>query len=160
MIEVGEFVICGDWDSAPTPQGKLRIIMPPLGHVEGAGWRDVTQAALLALPDYVAPGKTFAEIGAGSGILSVAAKLLGADRCYATELNPDALEAARRVFAANHVDVELIEGTFPSETVDVAVVSISTDFAKQNRHKIKAKTILIVRDDAVVERLDEKGGEL
>lgn len=151
MIEVGQFVIAGDWDGSPTPEGKIRIIMPPLGHVAGAGWHLTTQAALLALPDHVKPGESFADIGAGSGILSVAAKLLGAGRCIATELNPDALEVARRVFVVNSVGVELINGTFPEEEVDLAVVSISTGFYEQNKDKIRAKRILVVHDDGSVD---------
>jgi len=152
MIDAGRFVIAGDWDSTPTLDGKLRIVMPPLGHVEGGGWRNVTQAALLALPDYVTPNCSFAEIGAGSGILSVAAKLLGAGKCYATELNPEALEAARRVFAANSVDVELIEGSFPpDDDLDVVIVSISTAFYEKNKDRIRAKTVLVAHDDGFVE---------
>jgi len=152
MIEVGRFVIAGDWDQSPTPQGKLRIVITPLGHVEGGGWRNVTQAALLALPDHIKPNCSFAEIGAGSGILSVAAKLLNAGQCYATELNPDALEAARKVFSANNVDVELIEGTFlPDEDLDVVIVSISTAFYEKNKERIRAKTVLVVHDDGFVQ---------
>lgn len=152
MIEIGKFVITGDWDdSSPIPEGRLRIVMPPLGHVAGAGWHLTTQAALLALPDHVKPGESFADIGAGSGILSVAAKLLGAGRCIATDLNPDALEAARRVFAANSVEVELINGTFPEEEVDLAVVSISTDFFQQNKDRIRARRILVIHDDGSIE---------
>lgn len=154
MIEVGKFVITGDWDDSPTPEGKLRIIMPPLGHVEGGGWRDVTQAALRELPSHITPNCSFAEIGCGSGIVSVAAKLLGAGKCYATELNPDALVVASRVFEANDVEVELIEGTFIGKTVDVAVVSISSDFIRAHRQQINANKILAIHDDATVEVIE------
>ncbi len=151
MIEVGLFVIAGDWDATPTPQGKIRIVMPPLGHVFGAGWHGVTQAALRALPNHVRAGESFAEIGAGSGILSVAAKKLGAGRCIATEISPDAIEAAQKVFAANNVEVELVKGTFPKEQVDLALVSISDAFYEENKEHIKAKRVLVVRDDESVE---------
>lgn len=152
MLEVGQFAICGEWDGTPIPPGKLRIIMPPLGHVFGAGWHPVTQAALLALPSVIAPGCSFAEIGAGSGILCVAAKLLGAGKCYAIEMDREALAIMPGVFAVNNLtDVEIIDGTFPPEPVDVAFVSISTDFAKDNRGKIAAKRLLVVTDEANVE---------
>jgi len=145
------FVIAGDWDSAPTPEGKLRIVMPPLGHCYGAGWDSTTKAALLALPQYVKPGMSFLELGAGSCILSIAAERLGASPVYATELNPEALTAGRQVLAANHSQVRLIEGTFINEHVDVAVVSISTKFAQENLERINANMILVVHDDASVE---------
>jgi len=151
MLEVGKFVICGDWDKTPAPKNKLKIIMPPLGHVFGAGWHGSTQAALNELPNHIIKGCSFAEIGAGSGILSVAAKLLGAGKCYATELSPEAIEAARRVFKANKVDVTLIEGSFIDEEVDVAVISISTEFVHENHSFIKAKKIIAVHDDFTIE---------
>lgn len=154
MIEVGKFVIAGDWDDTPTPEGKLRIVMPPLGHCYGAGWHDTTKAALLALPEYVKPGMSFLELGAGSCILSIAAERLGALPVYATECNPEALEAGRRVLAANNSQVQLIEGTFVDEHVDIAVVSISTKFAQDNAERINATTILVVHDDASVEILN------
>jgi len=150
MLEVGRFFICGDWDETPTPPDKLRIIMPPLGHVFGAGWHPVTQAALLALPDIMYPGYSFSEIGAGSGILCVAAKLLGAGKCYATEMDRDALALLPRVFELNNVEVEIIDGTF-SPQVDISFVSISTDFATKNRDKILADRVYVVTDEATVE---------
>lgn len=154
MIEIGRFAIVGDWDKAPTPEGKLRIIMPPLDHVYGGGFHLTTQNSLLALPEHVKPGSSFLELGAGSCILSIAAEKLGARRIYATECSPDALKAGRKVLAANHSQVQLSEGTFIEQHVDVAVVSISTKFAQENASKIKASKILIIHDDATVEVLN------
>jgi ribosomal protein L11 methyltransferase len=151
MIEVGRFCIFGDWDNTPTPEGKIRIIMPPLGHIYGAGWHKTTQNSLLALEKHLIVGQSFVEIGAGSCILSVAAKKLGAGVCYATELNPEAIEIGKRVIAANNVDINLIAGTFIDEEVDLAIISISTSFAKDNFNKIKAKRICVVHDDGGVE---------
>ncbi len=150
MIEIGRFVIVGNWDDTPTPEGKLRIVMPPLGHCYGAGWHDTTKQALLALERHLKPGMSFLEIGAGSCILSIAAEKLGASPCFATEINSEALEAGRRVLEANDSKVELVEGTFLDRDVDLAAVSISTKFAQKNLSKIRAKTILVIEDDAAV----------
>ena len=154
MIEVGQFVIAGDWDDAPTPAGKLRLVMPPLGHVFGSGWHGHTQAALLALPAHVQPGQSFLELGAGSCILSIAAEELGAAPVYATEINPEALAAGGRVIAANDSRVQLLNTTFIDHHVDLAVVSVSTKFATGNRHRINATKILVVHDDASIEVLE------
>ena len=151
MLEIGRFVITGDWDNTPVPSDKLHILIPPLGHVFGAGWHPATQAVLEILPEYVHKGTKFADVGTGSGILCVAAKLLEASECYATELDPDALSAAKKVFAVNNVKVTLIEGTFFEADVDVAVVSISSDFVHQNHSLVKAKTIIAVHDDFTIE---------
>lgn len=125
--------------------------MPPLGHVFGAGWHPVTQASLLALPDFVTPGMTFAEIGSGSAILCVAAKFLGAGKCYALEINPDALIAARKVIDANGFDIELINSTYPPERVDLAVVSIGTQFAEDNLANFDCERLLVVTDENRIE---------
>lgn len=155
MIQVGQFAIFGASDKTPTPKGLKRIIMPPIGpDVFGCGWEAETQAALLALPSHITRGCSFAEIGAGSGILSVAAKLLGAGKCWATEKAPAALETAPKVFKANKVEVTLVADTFPPEPVDVAVVSISSDFAQKYKHEIMARKVLVVHDDATVEVIE------
>lgn len=150
MIQIGRFAILGDWDDSPKPKDHIIIRMPPIGAVFGAGWHEITQNALLALPDHITPGCSFAEIGAGSCILSIAAEKLGANPCYATEINPEALEAGRRVIKANRSKVILIEGSFIDEVVDIALVSISSQWAMDNLAKIKAKKILVVEDDARV----------
>lgn len=150
MIAIPPFCICGDWDVAPTPVGLKRIILPPLGHIYGGGWHATTQSALVHLPEHITPKCSFVDIGTGSGILSVAAKLLGAGKCYATELDAEALKVAQRTFDLNHVDVKLVKGTFISETVDIAVISIATSFANDNLHKIRARKVLVVNDDATV----------
>lgn len=150
MIEIGQFIVMGDWDIRETPKGKIRIIMPPLENTFGAGWHICTKNAILALMEYLKVGMTFAEIGAGSGILCVVAKKLGASKCYATELNVDALNLAAKVFNLNDVDAQLINGSFINEMVDLAIVSISTDWFKKNCNKINAKKILVVHDDASI----------
>jgi ribosomal protein L11 methylase PrmA len=152
MIEVGAFVIAGDWDDTPTPAGKIRIIIPPLGPtVSGCGWEPFTQAALIELAKHVAPGISVADVGAGSGILSVAAAKLGARWCVATEMSPDALAAMPRVFEANGVSVGIVSGTIPPERVDVAIVSISSQFWQDHRHLIQADKVLVVQDDFSVQ---------
>lgn len=151
MIEVGSFAIVGDWDDTVTPDTIIRIVMPPLGHIFGAGWHTHTQVALYALKEHLKPGMTFAEIGAGSAILSVAAMKIGAKKAYATEINPDALVAAKRVISANDVKVTLVDGTFLEQEVDLAIISISSSFAHDNLDKIKAKKVLLITDTAEVE---------
>jgi ribosomal protein L11 methylase PrmA len=155
MIAVGQFAIFGDWDDTPTPEGLLRIVMPPLGHIDGAGWSPYTQAGLLSLPEHITQGCSFAEIGAGSGILSVAARLLGAGYIVATELDKDALAALPRVFEANQItsDFEIIDGTFPRQHVNVALCSISTKFGQDSAPEVDADVVLNVNNDGTVVRV-------
>jgi len=145
-----KFVIFGDWDTTPTPGGKIRIVMPPLGHLDGAGWSPFTQSGLQALENdkQRVKGSSFAEIGAGTGILCVAARLLGAKRIIATELDPDAVAVIPQVFAANGItdNFLVVNGTYPPEHVNIALCSISTEFGQQQAAQIDADHILSIEN--------------
>lgn len=150
MIDAGQFAIFGDWDNTLTPEGKLRIIMPPVGRIYGSGWHKPTQAGLRTVAEYMKPGMTFAEIGAGTAILSIAAKLMGASKCYALEINPETLAIARKVIDLNQAGdvIELIEGTWPPEKVDLSIVCVGEIWSKENADKIKTtgKIVFIYED--------------
>jgi len=149
MIEADRFVILGDWDNTPTPEGKLRIIMPPPGRVSGCGWEPFTQQALRVLPQYIKPNSSFCDIGAGTGILTVAASLLGANELYSCEINPDALNVLEKTLQANKVNSTIINGSLPPHQVDVVFVSIGEEFNKKYKGDLLklSKTLVIVNDD-------------
>src|SRR3989304_6521883 len=71
------------------------------------------------------------DLGAGSGILAIAAAGLGAKRGLALAMDPQAVKAARENAAANGVQavVEVREGTLPEgapgERCDMVVANIS-----------------------------------
>lgn len=70
-----------------------------------------TEAYLQAISDVVKPGMTVVEIGAGTGVLSVAAARAGAERVYAIEANSIA-RVAESLFLENNVHrrVKVIQG--------------------------------------------------
>jgi predicted nicotinamide N-methyase len=51
-----------------------------------------------------------ADVGAGGGIVAIAAALAGAARVVAIDIEPFAIEATRLNAAANHVAIELVQG--------------------------------------------------
>ena len=91
---VGEkFFLAALWRRDPTPPGRLRLEIDP-GMQCGTGQHPCTRLCLEAMERIVRPGDAVLDVGTGSGILSIAAKLLGAGRVIACDLDPDAAKVA------------------------------------------------------------------
>ncbi|MBR1870548.1 MAG: 50S ribosomal protein L11 methyltransferase [Kiritimatiellae bacterium] len=83
------------WETyAPTPGQKALKLDP--GMAFGTGQHATTRACLEFIDREAAadPARTFLDVGCGSGILSIASKLLGFKDVRAFELDPDAVQAA------------------------------------------------------------------
>ena len=87
---VGEkFFVAAPWRAEPTPPGRFRLEINP-GQQCGTGQHPCTQLCLEAMERLIRPGDSVLDVGTGSGILSIAAKMLGADRVVACDIDPDA----------------------------------------------------------------------
>jgi len=93
-MEVGErFYLVPEWRDDPTPAGRFRIVVNP-GMAFGTGVHETTRLCIEALETYVRPGARVLDVGTGSGILAKAAALLGAERVWACDIDPIAVEIA------------------------------------------------------------------
>ncbi|MDR2157367.1 MAG: 50S ribosomal protein L11 methyltransferase, partial [Clostridiales Family XIII bacterium] len=103
------FVVCPPWEDCPG--GGTCIVIDP-GMAFGTGSHETTAMCIRALEEVLRSGDAVLDIGTGSGILSVAAVLLGAGRVTAVEIDADAVCAAGLNFERNGVaaSVTLIEG--------------------------------------------------
>src|SRR5204863_7377462 len=87
---VGEkFFVVAPWRTEPTPPGRLRLEINP-GIQCGTGQHPCTQLCLQAMERVLRPGDRVLDVGSGSGILSIAAALLGAAMVVACDLDPEA----------------------------------------------------------------------
>jgi ribosomal protein L11 methyltransferase len=115
------FFLVPEWRVDPTPPGRFRIEVNP-GMAFGTGAHESTQLCLEAIEREVRPGITVLDVGAGSGILSLAAKLLGARRVIACDIDPVTIELAKLPLA--------FLGTadaIRARSMDLAVANISPE---------------------------------
>ena len=128
MRMVGErFALAAPWDLNSSPEGRVRIVLNP-GMASGTGEHPGTQLALEALEKAIAPNSCIADIGAGSGILAIAAAQLGAASVIALEPDLQAIQTAKENIAFNRRKPLLIAGfadALRDAWADITVANIS-----------------------------------
>ena len=90
-----------DWETAD-PKGRVELRLEP-GLAFGTGSHATTRLCLTALEKCVKPGMRLADLGCGSGILSIAGLLLGAKEAFACDIDEKAVDIAFANAALNGV---------------------------------------------------------
>ena len=131
--EIGDkILICPAWLDAE-PQGDRHVLVMDPGAAFGTGAHPTTQMCAEALEmhlDFLEPDERLeiADIGCGSGILSLVAAKLGAERVYAVDTDALAVRAARVNASQNGVAdrVEVFSGSLDAvpRRVDGVVCNI------------------------------------
>jgi ribosomal protein L11 methyltransferase len=105
--------VCPSWKPVPDP-GAANLMLDP-GLAFGTGTHPTTALCLEWLEQQDLEGKTLIDYGCGSGILGIAALLLGADKMIGTDIDPQALQASRDNAERNGIDSERIELYYPEQ---------------------------------------------
>lgn len=127
-MPVGQkFFLVPQWRDDPAPAGRFRIVVNN-GLAFGTGRHETTRLCLELLEEYVRPGMTVVDVGTGSGILALAAKLLGAAKVIACDIDPLAVEVAAEA------GVEVFVGSAPAIApgiADIVVANISPECLRE-----------------------------
>lgn len=91
--EIGEkLLILPEWEEELTTNRKVLKIDP--GAAFGTGTHSTTKLCLCAIEKYVSEGSRVLDIGTGSGILSIASLLLGAETAFGVDIDALAVKTA------------------------------------------------------------------
>jgi len=123
----GRLWICPSWINAPQPDAVNLRLDPGLAF--GTGSHPTTMLCLNWLEKQSLQGKTVVDFGCGSGILGIAALLLGAEKVWAIDNDPQALLASRDNAQRNGIEenrlVTLLPEQIPAQAkADIMVANI------------------------------------
>ena len=104
-MEIGErLLVVPEWEQAQE-DGRVKLVLNP-GLTFGTGSHATTRLCLQALEQHIHGGEKVLDLGCGSGILSIAALLLGAKDAFACDIDDKCVGVAYENAALNGVGKE------------------------------------------------------
>ena len=104
-MEIGErLLVVPEWEQAKE-DGRVKLVLNP-GLTFGTGSHATTRLCLMALEQHIHGGEKVLDLGCGSGILSIAALLLGAKDAFACDIDDKCVGVAYENAALNGVGRE------------------------------------------------------
>ncbi len=168
-IPVGEkLLIRPTWRDEYDP-GDRKVINIDPGMAFGTGNHETTRLCLKCLEQYVKGDEKVLDVGCGSGILSIASVLLGADSAFGVDIDPTAVRTAVENAEMNSVSekCEFVFGNLTdkvSGTYNVVVANIVADaiimLSKDVRNFMTDESVYIMsgiidsRKDEVLNAID------
>jgi ribosomal protein L11 methyltransferase len=158
-----------------TAQDEIVINIDP-GMAFGTGTHETTTMCIKLLEKYVEPGvDDVLDIGCGSGILAIAATMLGARSSTGIDIDPIAIQVASDNIAINGLTtkIDVYQGDLTKEReilADIVVANLSADLIMtlastignhlKNKKIFIASGILIDKQESVAEAIRESGFEI
>ena len=136
----GGFYIKPTWQKREPEYDNFKMIEIDPGTAFGTGKHDTTQLCIQNLSKYVEENDKVLDLGCGSGILSIVAKMHGASKIDMTDIDEAAITATKENFEMNHlsmddvtvlcenvVDDEETRKKYAEEKYDIVVANILAD---------------------------------
>ncbi|MBI2568704.1 MAG: 50S ribosomal protein L11 methyltransferase [Candidatus Schekmanbacteria bacterium] len=149
----GRLVVCPSWESYVPEDGDIVVRIDP-GMAFGAGNHPTTQMCLAALEEMLTAHRgrcSVLDVGTGSGILAIAAGLLGADRVVGVDVDPLAVSIARE-----NVRRHSLEGVVQIRRGAALGTAGRWDIVVANLHT----HVLLELAEVLTERTEPVGGRL
>jgi len=135
-LPVGKgLVVLAPWHKGTEPNGRIPLYINP-GSAFGTGYHESTQIVLELMEEYMKPGMVTADIGTGSGILTVCALKMGAEKAFARDIDPAVIEEVRKNIRLNSLE---------HASVDLEVGDLLKDF----KHRVDLLTANILIEPLV-----------
>ncbi len=142
-IPVGEKLLIRPTWRDEIDAGDRKIINIDPGLAFGTGNHETTRLCLAQLEKYVTDSTTLLDVGCGSGILSIAGVLLGAESAFGVDIDPTAVRTAKENAELNQVTdkctfvagnlTDKVEGTYDVVAANIvadAIIMLSKDVRK------------------------------
>lgn len=168
-------VIKPSWEDYEKQEGEIVIEIDP-GAAFGTGKHPTTTMCIKALEKYIRTGEsTVLDVGCGSGILSIAAGLLGARDVLGIDIDPLAVIVSKENAAFNKLEdrINIVEGDLTKGVdykADIVVANLMADLvvilAKDVRRHLNpgglyvSSGILAEKKEEVAAKIREAGFEI
>lgn len=137
---VDDILIKPTWESIPEEHADKLLIQIDPGTAFGTGQHETTQLCIHGLRKYMKEGDKVLDVGTGSGILAITALKLGAGMAVGTDLDDNAINAAKEnlevngiapeqfpVMIGNLIDDKAVKDAVGYESYDIVVANILAD---------------------------------
>lgn len=172
--KVGEKIVVKPiWEDYSKKDGEFVVELDP-GMAFGTGTHETTRMCIKGLEKNVKNNSVVFDIGTGSGILAIAASRLGASKTIGVDLDPVAVDSAKKNVGYNNIEnIEILHGNLMEVVegkADIVVANIIADIiillADDVKKFIKEGGIFIssgiinTKEEEVVSKLKEAGFEI
>lgn len=158
-VTIGAVTIVAPWLDVPSDARRVLVIEP--AQAFGTGHHETTVRCLSALQSIDLAGRSVFDVGTGTGVLALAAKVLGARRVVGSDIDPLAVEAAELNARRNDLDIDVRLGSVDAaqaERFDVVVANLDTSTLSRLAGELADRVLptgLLLASGVSNERVDE-----